>query len=460
MSEPEPKPEKPFSGVLRTGTGAGILAALAVIAVFILAATFLKSLFFGLIIACFLLPVEKFFEKKVFQLSAFRALFAFFDWLDRPFRRMKMRLAGGRIPSPEEIAERKRRHLIARSCLAAALSVILGIGAVLFGIGYWLIPEVAAAGQSIKDSVVVRNALSPLEEAAASETDKEAASGPQASPEDGEKDGSILSACREVILSLRRALPEYIRKNHGDAAKVVFGSGRNVIAALVTGLFSAISSLGVFAFDLLLGTFFFFFFLQHLALFMSGAGEGESIGGWCVRGIFKSRWMPEVSRETRSEAEEIINWIEAMFVKWIRGYLCIILIETTLYLIGFSFCGVPYAPFLAMAAGLTILLPFLGPIASFLLTALTCVVFCRDHVIGTVIGAAVTYLIINGLLEQFLLYPKLIGNAIELTTVETIIAVLIGGLVAGIPGMIFAVPAAAILKFLIPKIYRAVRKND
>ena len=56
-----------FPGVLKTGTGAGILVALAIILIFILAATFLRALVFGLILACFLLPLEKFFEKKVFQ---------------------------------------------------------------------------------------------------------------------------------------------------------------------------------------------------------------------------------------------------------------------------------------------------------------------------------------------------------------------------------------------------------
>ena len=232
-----------------------------------------------------------------------------------------------------------------------------------------------------------------------------------------------------------------------------------MVAALLTSLFAAVSTVGIFAFDLLLGAFFFFFFLQHLALFMSDNGEHESIGSWCVRGIFKSRWMPAVSPETRAEAVEIIDWIGSMFVKWIRGYLCIILIESILYLIGFSFCGVPYASFLALVAGLTILLPFLGPLASFLLTTVFCLAFCSDHTVGTIIGASITYIIINGILEQFLLYPRLIGNAIELTTVETIIAVLLGGLFAGIPGMIFAVPAAAILKYLIPKIYHAMQKQ-
>ena len=191
---------------------------------------------------------------------------------------------------------------------------------------------------------------------------------------------------------------------------------------------------------------------------MSGSQENESIGNWCVRGIFSTRWMPEVSENTRAEAVEIIDWIAQMFVKWIRGYLWIIIIETLLYLTAFILCSVPYAPILAVAAGLTILLPFLGPIASFLLTAVCCLVFCREHTLGTLIGVCVTYLGINGIVEQLFLYPKLVGGAIELSTVETIIAVLLGGLAAGIPGMIFAVPAAAILKYLVPKIYQVMRR--
>ena len=45
------------------GSGAGIAVALVVILLFVFAATFLKSLVFGIIAAYFLLPLEKFFEK-------------------------------------------------------------------------------------------------------------------------------------------------------------------------------------------------------------------------------------------------------------------------------------------------------------------------------------------------------------------------------------------------------------
>ena len=161
----------------------------------------------------------------------------------------------------------------------------------------------------------------------------------------------------------------------------------------------------------------------------------------------------------RREAAEIAARIAEMLVKWIRSYLWIIVIETILYMAAFSFCKVPYAPFLAMAAGLTVLLPYLGLLISILLTVTVCLVFCRDHTAGTLIGVFISYLVINGVLEQLFLYPRLVGGALKLSPWETIIAVMLGGLLFNIPGMILAVPAAAILKYLIRKICQAGRKK-
>ena len=74
-------------------------------------------------------------------------------------------------------------------------------------------------------------------------------------------------------------------------------------------------------------------------------------------------------------------------------------------------------------------------------------------------GVCITYVVINGLLEQLFLYPVLVGEAIGLTTLETIVAVLFGAVVAGITGMILAVPAAALCKFLIPLVYDVIQKH-
>ena len=93
-------------------------------------------------------------------------------------------------------------------------------------------------------------------------------------------------------------------------------------------------------------------------------------------------------------------------------------------------------------------------IVSAVMAIAVCLCFCETHLIITLIGVCLSYLLINGLLEQLFLYPTLVGGAIGLTTLETIIVVLLGGLLGGITGMILSVPAAAVLKFLIPKIYR------
>ena len=47
-----------------------------------------------------------------------------------------------------------------------------------------------------------------------------------------------------------------------------------------------------------------------------------------------------------------------------------------------------------------------------------------------------------------------IGESLGLTTLETIIVVLLGAIFAGIPGMILALPAASVIKYLVPQIYR------
>ena len=457
MSADRPPSNTKLSSLLCSGTAAGILVALAVIAIFILAATFLKSLIFGIILACFFLPLEKFYERVFSCWGPGRAFWNAVDGLARPAQYLKKRLAGKPEPTPEELKTIQRIRLVRRASLSAAASFLLGIVLILILIGSLLIPAAISSGRSIKESRIWQNSVTQIEKALATkalESGETGETGETGEPEENaQTDKPQTDRLADFIRSLRETVPEYIRVHHKELANMIFKGGRG----LASGVLSLLATLGVFAFDLLLCVFFFLFFLQHLARFQSGEQLDESIGNWCVRGIFGSRWMPQVSEKTREEAVEIIDWIVAMLVRWVRGYLWIIIIETLLYLTAFSLWGVPYAPLLAMLAGLTILLPFLGPIGSFLLTTTFCLVFCHDHLVCTLIGVAITYLLINGVLEQLFLYPKLVGGAMELTTMETIIVVLLGGLVAGIPGMILALPAAAVIKYLIPKIYQVIR---
>ena len=132
----------------------------------------------------------------------------------------------------------------------------------------------------------------------------------------------------------------------------------------------------------------------------------------------------------------------------------IIIIETSIYVVAFLLLGVPYAILLGVIAGLTVLLPFLGPLISLAITIIVCLV--TGHADLTLCLSLVgLYFVMNSIIEQLFLYPAFVGEALGLNVLETLIVVLLGGLFAGLAGMIFAVPVASVLKFLIPRLYQS-----
>lgn len=418
--------------------GAGVIAALAVIALFILAATFLRSLVAGLLLAYLFLPLEKYFE----------------------------RLFRGKSPREE------RKLLYVNLGLGAVLfSLFLGIVILFTALTTILLPSARNVGNSLKTFAEKTHAIAKLnktlspyiakegkkEKKAPSPSPSPSPSGTASAREALEKD--LTHHVREEFLPRLR---KYLQENFRN-----FSSGSLQIGKLAFGLLThLVSGVSSFLLDLLLAIFFFLFFLQKMALFTEGFTPGakkgvkSSPGQWAVSGIFSSNWLPDVSEKTQKEAAHLIDRICLMFQRWLRGYFFIILVETILYVTFFYLFSVPYALLLGLVAGVTILLPFLGPLASMVLTVSVCLAFSQENTAFTLIGALLTYGLINGLLEQFYLYPRLVGGAIGLTTLETIIVVLLGGLFAGIAGMILAVPAAAILKMLIPKIYRICKGDD
>ena len=125
----------------------------------------------------------------------------------------------------------------------------------------------------------------------------------------------------------------------------------------------------------------------------------------------------------------------------------------------FALLGVPYALPLGMVAGLTVLLPFLGPLISMALTIGVCLA-TGDASLNLCLTLVGVYFVMNSIIEQLFLYPALVGEALGLNVLETLIVVLLGGYFAGLAGMIFAVPVASVLKFLIPRLYQSIFQSD
>lgn len=261
---------------------------------------------------------------------------------------------------------------------------------------------------------------------------------------------------RVIIDGLRNEIISFVENNKSALAEFAFDSGTGVIYNIVRML----GGIGSLLINLLLSIFFFFYFLQKMALFETREkSRSVHVMTWGVRSIFDSPWLPSVSDQTKENAVRILSHIGSMLGKWARGYCMIILVESIAYSTAFFIIGVPYAPLAGIVAGMTILLPVIGLLGSLTLTIGLCLAFCHGGVILTIGLALLTYAIICTL-EGGVMLPYFVGGALGMTVIETIIVVLLGGMFFGIIGMVFALPMSAVIKYLVPEIYRAAEMKE
>ncbi len=151
----------------------------------------------------------------------------------------------------------------------------------------------------------------------------------------------------------------------------------------------------------------------------------------------------------QSKVLRVISKIEFKLSRWFLGQLSLGIIIGLMSYIGLSILGVPYALVLAIIAGLLELIPYVGPWLSgipAILIALT---------ISPALAAAVLvlYFIIQEL-ENYLIVPKVMEKTVNIHPVVTIMAMMIGGQLAGLVGILLAVPVVAIGMVVVEEVYR------
>lgn len=138
--------------------------------------------------------------------------------------------------------------------------------------------------------------------------------------------------------------------------------------------------------------------------------------------------------------------IDETLSAFIRGQLLICLILGLIYSVGLSLIGVDLALVIGILSGIAFLIPYVGTIAGIVAASMMAVLEFHDikHVIYVLIlyGTA-------QVLEGTVITPKIIGDKIGLHPLLIIVAIITGGELFGLMGMLVAVPVAAILKILI-----------
>ena len=465
-------------------SGAGVLIAVIVIVVFIMMATWLKSVLFGTILAYIFLPMEKYFERKLGEEKSFiHRFFKAPDAVTRPLKRFAGRLRNqeeSRL-SADEVAQKKRQALISRATTLTVTTFIVMVVVIIFAFTWISGNYVAGLGSSVK-----KWAREKAPPPAMVNTPEEQSDAPLAVKYDAAEVQQEENAAPEVTLPAMEHLPPVIVKLANDLnqdlnnLKVRFQrlplvswgieelakllqnpeAQQQIIKTLLekSGGFlsftaSLLGKLVNLVLDLLLTVFFFSLILNKLALFAANSST-RARSDYLVRTVFNGKWLPGATEESLAEGERIISEVINKLRIWLRGYLLLMIIDLAVYTTTFILLDVPYPFVLGAIAACGILLPYIGPVASALLTLLVTLAVGGAEVSGLQLAGIVgIYLLENGLIEQFFLYPAIIGESLGLTTLETIIVVLLGGYFAGITGMIFAMPTAAVLKYLVPQIY-------
>ncbi|MEN9852251.1 MAG: hypothetical protein RI996_194 [Candidatus Parcubacteria bacterium] len=136
---------------------------------------------------------------------------------------------------------------------------------------------------------------------------------------------------------------------------------------------------------------------------------------------------------------------QAKIAKWMQGQLVLGLIIGLLSYIGLSIIGVPYALLLAILAGLFELIPVIGPLLSMVPAALLAL---SSGGIALALSVVVLYLIIQQL-ENNVIVPMVMHKMVGLNSLLVILSLLVGAKLAGIWGMLLAVPVlSAIMEYV------------
>jgi len=142
----------------------------------------------------------------------------------------------------------------------------------------------------------------------------------------------------------------------------------------------------------------------------------------------------------RWRGDELFQDINSTLAAYIRAQLTSCLIIGTICTVGFAVFDVRYALVLGVVAGLLEFIPLLGPLVVAIVAA---TVAGFDS--GTKAVAVLVFLGVLRIVQDYVLYPRIIGSGIHLHPLAVILAILAGHELAGVAGIFLAIPVIAVL---------------
>jgi predicted PurR-regulated permease PerM len=142
----------------------------------------------------------------------------------------------------------------------------------------------------------------------------------------------------------------------------------------------------------------------------------------------------------------ILEKATSTYSKFIKGMVFVYLIVGTLNSIGFLLLGIKHAVLFGILTALMTIIPYVGIIISSLLPIT--VAWLTNDSIWYPVGVIVILSVVQ-YLEANVIFPKVVGTQLNISTWATLVAAIAGGLLWGISGMILFIPFVGILKIIL-----------
>lgn len=157
------------------------------------------------------------------------------------------------------------------------------------------------------------------------------------------------------------------------------------------------------------------------------------------------RWAIRLIRPRHRERFVfVVNQSSELMANFIVGNLVISLIAGAVTFVGLRLIGVPYALALAAWVAITDLIPVLGALLG--AAGVAAVAF---SVGPTELIWSMVLLVAYQQVENYLIAPRVMKRAVDLSPAAVIIALMVGGTLAGLVGALLALPLAALIKILV-----------
>jgi predicted PurR-regulated permease PerM len=167
------------------------------------------------------------------------------------------------------------------------------------------------------------------------------------------------------------------------------------------------------------------------------------------RQVIKSFIVQLFKEQSEEKVEGILTDSMVISQKYVTGLLIETTLVFTLNTIGFLILGVKYAIFMALLAALLNLIPYVGMLTANIICML--ITLMSSDSTSSVIWVGVVLAVVQVIDNNFGM-PLIVGNQVRINALATIIGVLIGGALLGVPGMFLAIPVLAVIKVICDKV--------